>query len=229
MPAFPRAHVVPLQELAARILESRAIEGDPEQLARELFVGFHDLCLRFGLDGVLEELALTDDVDGTEHPQLRSALATRLANKAEFDPRGPRNAKPKQLADAVIAALDLTVTDDADRTITLDDDVRRAVGSALSTVIEVELGTTKIREDIIRRGRQACEERFLSAYDKITAQLDERGMRMVRQPKVALDAVQAIQQLLFDARFAAIEQGAHAAIDHAKKVLAKASPEAAER
>ncbi|MEO7095482.1 MAG: hypothetical protein ABI175_19660, partial [Polyangiales bacterium] len=45
----------------------------------------------------------------------------------------------------------------------------------------------------------------------------------------ALDAVQAIQQLLFDARFAAIEQGAHAAIDHAKKVLAKASPDAAER
>jgi len=229
VPAFPRAHLVPLQEVAARILETRAIEGDPEQLARELFVGFHELCLRLGLDGVLDELALTDDADGTEHPQLRSALATRLGNKAEFDPRGPRNAKPKQIADAVVASLDLTVTDDPERTITLDDDVRRAVGSALSTVVEVELATTKIREDIIRRGRQACEERYLAAYDKITAQLDERGMRMVRQPKVALDAVQAIQQLLSDARYAAIEQGANAAIDRAKQVLAKASPEAAER
>jgi hypothetical protein len=218
-----------LQEVAARILETRAIEGDPEQLARELFGGFHELCLRLGLDGVLDELGLTDDADGTEHPQLRSALATRLGNKAEFDPRGPRNAKPKQIADAVVASLGLTVTDDADRTITLDDDVRRAVGSALTNVIEVELATTKIREDIIRRGRQACEERYLTAYDKITAQLDDRGMRMVRQPKVALDAVQAIQQLLFDARYAAIEQGANAAIDRAKQVLAKASPEAAER
>ena len=218
-----------MQELAARILETRAIEGDPEQLARELFVGFHELCLRLGLDGVLEDLGLTDDVDGTEHPQLRSALATRLGNKAEFDPRGPRNAKPKQLADAVVAALELTVTDDPPPTITLDDDVRRGFGAALLTVIEVELAIPKIREDIIRRGRQVCEERYLSAYDKITAQLDERGMRMVRQPKVPLDAVQAIQQLLFDARFAAIEQGAHAAIDRAKQVLAKASKEAAER
>jgi hypothetical protein len=218
-----------LQELAARILETRAIEGDPEQLARELFTGFHELFLRLGLDGVLEELGLTDDADGTEHPELRSALATRLANKAEFDPRGPRNAKPKQIADAVVAALGLTVTDDPAPTITLDDDVRKAFAGALAAVIDVELAIPKIREDIIRRGRQACEERYLVAYDKITAQLDERGMRMVRQPKVALDAVQAIQALLHDARFAAIEQAAHAAIDRAKQVLAKASPEAAER
>ncbi len=218
-----------MQELAARILETRAIEGDPEQLARETLVGFHELCLRLGLDGVLDELGLIDDPDGAEHPKLRSALAVRLGNKAEFDPRGPRNAKPKQIADAVIAALGLTVTDDADRTITLDDDVRKAVGAALTTVLDVELAIPKIREDIIRRGRQACEERFLSSYDKITAQLDERGMRMVRQPKVPLDAVQAIQQLLFDARFAAVAQAAQAAIDRAKQVLAKASAEAADR
>lgn len=229
VPAFSRAHLVPLQELAARILETRAIEGDPSQLARELMVGFHELCLRLGLDGVLAELELTDDADATEHPEIREALAARIGDKAQFDPRGPRNAKPKQLADAVISALGLEVADAEDRTITLDDDARRGFASALLQVLEVELATPKIREDIIRRGRQACEERYLSAYDKITAQLDERGMRMVRQPKVALDAVQVIQQLLFDARFAAIEHGAQLAIDRAKPVLANSSQEAADR
>lgn len=229
MPAIPRAQTVPLQELAARILETRAIEADPEQLARELFVGVHELFLRLGLDGVLEDLGLADDPDGAAHPELRTALATRLANKAEFDPRGPRNAKPKQLADAVVAALGLTINEDPPPTITLGSDVRKAVGVALTQVIEVELAIPKIREDVIRRGRQGCEERYMSSYDKITAQLDESGMRMVRQPKVPLDAVQAIQQLLVDARFAAIEQGAQAAIDRAKQVLAKASPEAAAR
>ena len=229
MPVFPGAHIGPLQEVAARILETRAIEGDPDQLARELFAGFHELCLRLGLDGVLEDLGLTDDADGTEHPDLRSALATRLGNKAEFDPRGPRNAKPKQLADAVVATLGLTVNEDPAPSISLDSDVRKTMMQALATVLEIELAIPKIREDIIRRGRTRCEERFLSSYEKITAQLDERGMKMVRQPKVPLDAVQAVQQLLVDARFAAIEQAANLAIDRAKPVLAAASAEAAER
>jgi hypothetical protein len=216
-----------LQELASRILETRAVEGNPEVLARDLLTGFCDVCLRSGLDGVLEALALTDDV--TEHPELRSALAAKLGNKADFDPRGPRNAKPKQLVDCVLAVLGLTVIDEPDRTITLGDDVRTAVTGALATVIDVELAVPKIREDIVARARAGCEERHRSAFDKITAQLDDQGMRMIRQPKVPLDAVQATQHLLLEARHAVIAKAAHAAIDRAKQVLARASTDAAER
>jgi hypothetical protein len=172
---------------------------------------------------------LTEDAAGTEHPELRSALAAKLANKADFDPRGPRNAKPRQLTECMIAVLGLTVTDEPDRTITLGDDVRGQVAAALAAVIEVELAVPKIREDILARARAGCEERYLSAFDKIAAQLDERGLRMVRQPKVPLDAVQAIQHQLFEARHAVVARAAHAAIDRAKQVLAGASPEAAER
>lgn len=226
---FPQAHLAALLDLAARILETRALEGNPEVLARELLAGFHDVCLRTGLDNILEELALTDDPGMTEHPELRSALTTRLSNKAEFDPRGPRNAKPKQLVDCLLAVLGLTVTQEPDRTITLSDDVRKGVASALAGVIEVEFATPKIRDEIIARARAACDEKHLSAFDKIVVQLDERGMKILRQPKIPLDAVQAIQQLLADARFAVIERAGNAAIDRVKAVLAKTSKDAAER
>lgn len=225
MPAFPAAQIAPLQELAAKILETRPVEGDPDQLARELFLALHDLCARYGLDGLLAELDLTEDPDGAGHPELRASLATRLANKAEFDPRGPRNAKPKQLADALIAALGLSVTDDQAPKVELEDDVRKGVLAALSTVLELELAIPKVREDIIARARAACEERYHASYDKIAAQLDERGMRTQRQPKVPLDASQAIQQVLAEARFAVIERAAHAAIDRAKPLVAAASDE----
>lgn len=205
------------------------MESDPEQLARELFLALHELCLRYGLDGLLAALELTDDPDGAGHPDLRAALVTRLSNKAEFDPRGPRNAKPKQLADAVLAALGLTLHEEPAPTVGLADDVRKAVLAALATVLEVELAIPKIREDIIARGREACEERYRAVYDKITAQLDERGLRMQRQPKVPLDASQAIQQVLADARFAVLERASNAAIDRAKPLLAGANAEVVER
>ena len=95
-----------LQEVAARILETRAIESDPEQLARELFVGFHELCLRLGLDGVLEDLDLADDADGTEHPQQRSALATRLVTDA---PREALAWVTRWLHGAIVHGADLHV------------------------------------------------------------------------------------------------------------------------
>ncbi len=229
VPNFPRAHLVPLQELASRILETRAVEGDPSVLAKELLAGFYEVCQRYGLDGTLEDLGLTDEAALAEHPELRAALADRLGNKAEFDPRGPRNAKPKQLADSVVATLGLTVTDEADRTITFDDDVRKAVTGALGSVIEAELAVPKIREDIIQRARARIQEQHLSAFEKISAQLDERGMRMVRQPKVPLDAQQAINELLYEARNAVVDKAGNAAIDRAKTVLAKTNAEAAER
>ncbi len=226
VPTLSRAHLAPLQELASRLLETRAVQGN-DLLARDLLALFCDVCLRSGLDGLLEELALTDDA--TERPELRSALATKLGNKADFDPRGPRNAKPKQLVDCVIAVLGLTVIDEPDRTITLGDDLRTEVAAAMAGVIDVALAAPKLREDIIARARAGCEERHLSAFDKITAQLDDQAMRMIRQPKVPLDAAQATQHLLLAARRSVLGEAAHAAIDRAKQVLARASSEAAER
>jgi hypothetical protein len=229
VPNLPRAHLVPLQELALRILETRAVEGDPSVLAKELLAGFYDVCQRYGLDGTLDALGLTNEAALSDHPELREALAVRLGNKAEFDPRGPRNAKPKQLADCLVATLGLTLTDEEHPTITLEDDVRKAVAGALGGVIESELAVPKIREDIIQRARARIQEQHLSSFEKISAQLDERGMRMVRQPKVPLDAQQAINELLFEARNVVIEKAGNAAIDRAKAVLAKSNAEAAER
>lgn len=221
MPDYPRVRLAPLHDGAARILETQAIENQPDALARELMVEFSEVCLRYGLDGVLDQLGLLADPVADEHPERRAALATRLGNKAEFDPRGPRNAKPKQLADCVIAALGVTVIDLPPRPIALDN--RAAVTAAITAPIEAGLALPKLRDDIIAHARARCEERHLSAFDKLAAQLDDRGMKVVKQPKVPLDAVQAIQPLLFAARHAVVGGAVGAGLDRAKPLLAGAA------
>jgi hypothetical protein len=120
---FPSQHVGPLQELAARLVDSRKPGTDLGTLARELLFGFHDICMRFGLDGLLVALAQTfppldiDDRAGlADHPVVQPALLAQL-NTIDLDGGGPRAAKPRQLADCVIAALQLTVADETDRMI----------------------------------------------------------------------------------------------------------------
>ncbi|CAN5729597.1 hypothetical protein BH11MYX3_BH11MYX3_36240 [soil metagenome] len=218
------------------MLESRAVGCDSETLAKDMLGGFVEVCMRAGLDGVLVELSkavpdldVTDGAALADDPRFRPALAARLDNKAEFDSGGPRNAKPRQLAEGLIATLGLTLTDEPDRTITLTDDVRAQVLAALTAVAEVELAAAPMRDAIVAQARAKCEERFLVSFDKIAAQLDERAMRMLRQPKVPLDAVQAVQQARFDARNAVIAKAAHAAIERATPVLGRASAEAATR
>ncbi|MEO8707053.1 MAG: hypothetical protein ABI867_43905 [Kofleriaceae bacterium] len=237
MPAIdlPRRHHTALQELGSRVLERRALECDAETLARDLLDGFHDVCMHVGLDGVLRALEAAhgfDIPDGSalaEDANLRAALVARLENKAEFDAGGPRNAKPKQLADCLAASLGLVLVDDIDRTATFTDDVRLEVIAAVTGVIDAALAVPQIREAIVTKARELCEARHHSAFDKIAAQLDDRGMRMMRQPKVPLDAVQAVQQALADARYAIIEAMSHTAIDRAKRVLERADAEAAAR
>ncbi len=95
--------------------------------------------------------------------------------------------------------------------------------------VDVELAVPQIRATIIAGGRALCEPRYLAAFDRISAALDERGMRMTRQPKLPLDAVQAVQRVLFDARQAITERMARAAIDRAKQVLARVDADAAAR
>jgi len=222
---FTRAHLATLQEVAARIIDTRDLERAPERLARELLDGFSDVCLRAGLDGVVDKLGLTDDPEATERPELRAALAARLASKDDFDPGGPRNAKPRQLADCLLAALGLAVVDEPPR-LTLAGEVRDEVLAALVSVLDGALAT--FRDEVLAWARPRCEE-HRAVFNKIAAQLDEGGLRMLRQPKVPIHAAQAVQQQLTAARHAVIDRAVSAAIDRALPVLAAASAEAAAR
>jgi hypothetical protein len=128
-----------------------------------------------------------------------------------------------------VAALGLTVVTEPDRGISLDDDVRSDVAAALACVLDIELAVPQIRETIIAEARARCDERFHGAFAKITAQLDERGLQLVKQPKVPIDALHAVQRALFEARNAVVARVAGIAIDRAHEVLGRVDPDAAAR
>ncbi|MBA3454198.1 MAG: hypothetical protein H0T42_13975 [Deltaproteobacteria bacterium] len=252
MPAleFPNHNVRLLQELGTRLLDNRKPATPSDLFARELLVGFFDTCMHAGLDRVLAELAevhaeldLTDRATLADHPKLHEALVVQL-DAINIDSGGPRAAKPRQLADCLVAALGLTLVDEPDRTITLDDAVRRDVAAAMASVVDDELATPppprmdarnverevpKIREIIVTKARELCEPQYLGSFEKIVAQLDDRAMRMIKQPKVPLDASQGIQLALHQARNVVYGRIAGAAIDRAKEKLAQVHPEAAAR
>jgi hypothetical protein len=232
---FPRSRIAALQDHAARLHEGRKAGTGLGLLARDLLLAFYDVCTHAGLDRVLAELAPAfPDLDVTD----RSALATHEAalqamvaqlETIDLDGGGPRGAKPRQLAECVIAALGLTPVDEPDRTITLDDAVRVEVTGALAAVLDVELAAPKLRADIIADARARCDARHHASFDRLAAQLDERGMQLVKQPKVPIDALHAAQQALFEARNAVIARAAGAALDRARDVLARADRDAAAR
>jgi len=103
------------------------------------------------------------------------------------------------------------LVDQAEQTITMDHQVRTEVVAALASVINVEFRRCRrFRETIIANGRERCEPQYLATFDRIAAQLDERGMRMVKQPKVPVGAAQAVQRVLFDTKERADRpRGAH--------------------
>jgi hypothetical protein len=237
MPAldFPQHHVRLLHELAMRLLDSRKSKTKSEMFARELLVGFFDTCMHAGLDGVLVALEqtfpgldLSDRATLADHPTLCAALATRL-HAINLDAGGPRNAKPLQVAECLLGALGLTLADEPDQTIVLDDAVRTQVVAALASVVDVELAVPQIRETIITEARELCDRRYHGPFDNITAQLDERAMRMIKQPKVPLDASQAVQRALSDTRHAVFARVASTAIDRAKDKIVQANADAAAR
>lgn len=230
MPAieFPRRQVALLQSHASRLLDSRKPKTASAALARDLLAAFFDVCMRAGLDRVLVELDTSDRAELVDHPTLVPALASQL-DAIDIDGGGPRNAKPGQIVGCVVAALGLTLTDEGVQTITLDDKIRVEVAAALAGVVDVELAVPQIRNTIIANARERCEPPALAAFDKIVAQLDERGMRMMKTPKVPLHVLQAVQQHLFDARTALVDHVARAAIDRAKAVIGRVDPDAAAR
>lgn len=232
---FPKPQVVALQELAARLLDSRRPGGDLERLGRDLLHGFVDVCERAGLDRVLAELEqafppldLSERSALADHETVSAALVAQLGT-IKLDEGGPRNAKPRQLADCVVAALGLTVVTEPDRNITLGEDVRSEVAAALAGVLDVELAVPQIREAILAEARARCDERFHGSLDKIAAQLDERGLQLMKQPKIPIDALHAVQRALVKARNAVIARAAGLAIDRAHEVLGRAAPDAAAR
>jgi len=232
---FPQRHVVALQELAARLLDSRKVRADLAVLARDLLLGFHDVCSYVGLDRVLGELErafppvdVSDRAALADHEALARTLVARLES-IDLDGGGPRNAKPRQLAECVVAALQLTLVEEADRSVTLGDEVRTGVVAAIAGVVDLELAVPKIREAIVANARARTEERFHASFGTIAAQLDERGLRLVKTPKVPIDALHAAQRALNEARTEVIGSVASAAIDRAQAVIARSDADAAAR
>jgi hypothetical protein len=225
---FPRPQVASLQQLGTRLVDSRKVGAPLESIARDLYSGFYELCMRSGLDRLLHELGIEDSSGLTEHETLFPALVTQL-QAIDLDGGGPRNAKPRQLADCVVAALGLTLVDDTAPAIELGGDVKTEVAAALTGVVNAQLGVPQVREAIVAMARERCDERYHPFYNKVVAQLDERGTKLLKTPKVPIDSLQAIQRALFDARIALFDRVGRAAIDRAKDVIAKASPEAAAR
>ncbi len=230
MPAFPTARLPALAELGSRVLETYRTGSDLDHLARELLAGFFDLCMRSGQDSVLRDLGadLDDRLSLANNDALRTALREQLERSFDFRDLGPRVAKPKQLADCIVAALSLAPTDEPERTITLDDKVRREAVAGLASVIDVELAVPTIRDAIVSDARKRCPE-HIEAFLKIAAQLDERGMRITKQLKIPLHAVQAVEQALYDARVAVLGRIVRAAVDRAQQAIARADAAAAAR
>lgn len=232
---FPASRIAALQDHAARLYEARKAHTTLTSLARDLLLAFFDVCTHAGLDRVLAELAqavppldVTDRSALAAHEALVHAVVAQL-ERIDLDGGGPRGAKPRQLAECVVAALGLTPSEEPDRSITLDDGVRVDVTRALAAVLDVELAAPKLRADIIADARARCDAHHHAAFDRVAAQLDERGLQLAKTPKVPIDALQAAQYALFEARNAVIARAAGAALDRARDVLARAHADAAAR
>lgn len=225
---FPGPRIAALQDHATRLYEARRSGTNLATLARDLLLAFFDVCAHAGLDRVLADLAQAfPPLDPGDRSALASHEAVLLAMVAQLEAVGldggsPRGAKPRQLVDCVVAALGLTPVAEPDRAIALDDTVRADVTRAMAAVVDVELAAPKLRADIIADARARCELRHHAAFDRLAAQLDERGLQLVKQPKVPIDALHATQYALFDARNAVIARAAGAALDRARDVLARA-------
>lgn len=222
---FPQRQVAPLQELASRLFESRKTGLPLDQLARDLLRGFYDVCVYAGLDQVLDALEVTERLSLEEREPRFAALVAELV-AIELDGGGPRNAKPTQMAACVVKALDLNVIEVEEDTLPLGDDVRTAMAAAINDVITTELAVPAVREAIIAEARTRCDESLQGTFNKITAQLDDRGTQLLKQPKVPIDASHAVQRALTEARTAVIARVAATALERVREVL---PPEAAAR
>lgn len=219
MSDFPRPYLAPLLEATVRLLEARKPKTDLVHLARDLLAQFAEVARRSGLDAL---------VPLAEDEQSVTALTKQLGT-IELDGGGPRNQKPTNVVDSLVTALGLVIVDEPDRSIILDDSVRTEVVAALHSAVDAEFALPKLHDTMIATARKGIEEQYFTAFEKLIKHLDERGQRLVNQPKIALDAVQAFQRALATARTLLLQRVGTVAIDRAKAVIAKANPEAAAR
>jgi len=232
---FPAPRIAAFQDHATRLYDSRKPGTSLASLARDLLLALFDVCTHAGLDRVLAELAeafppldVTDRSALASHEAVLPAVVAQLET-IDLDGGGPRGPKPRQLVGCVVAALGLTPVDEPDRTITLDGAVRVDVTGALTAVVDVELAAPKLRADIIADARARCDVRHHAAFDRLAAQLDDRGLHFVKQAKVPIDALHAVQYALFETRNAIVARVVGAALDRARDVLAAADAEAGAR
>jgi hypothetical protein len=218
MTKFPRTHLNLLLDLTARIIDVRPVGTGHAVIARDLLEGFVEACLSAGQDVLVEGF----DPEEPE-PRLVALLAER------YDERGPRNTKSRILVDALLTAVGSELGDDTVPMIALDDDVRKDVVAAITGVLEPALATPELKERIVATARRATDEAQLGTFDKIAAHLDDRGLTLVKQPKVPLDASQAIQKHLTAARETVIGGAARTAIERAKDIIARVDADAAAR
>jgi len=232
---FPEPAFTALRDHAARLVDSRKPGTDLRSLARDLLHALFDVCMHAGLDRVLAELAAAfppadpADRNALADQDVVCAAVVAKIDEIDLDGRGPRNAKPRQLAECVVAALGLAVTAATEPLSTLGDEVRVAVVAQLAQVVDVAFAAAALRDAVIADARARCDEHVHAAFTKIAAQLDERAMHLLKQPKVPIDAMQAVQRALADAREAVIGRGAGEAIDRAKAVIAATDEAAAAR
>jgi hypothetical protein len=224
--------ITALQDVATRLLDGRRPGTELRKLARDLLAGFHEQCLRAGNDGLLvaldPEVTVDDWSSLADHPRLALALTAAL-EAIDLDGGGPRSARPGQLADCVVAALGLTVVEPSEPPATLTGEVRAAALAAMASVLDPALGPPQIRDAIIAEARARCDAAHHDAFDRLAEHLDERGLQLLKQPKIALGAVQAVQRALTEARLALIASKGGEAIDRAAPLLAAADAAAAAR
>lgn len=230
---FPQSQVAALLHLATQLIDKRKPGTELGSLARELLRGFYDICWLAGLDGVLAGLAgahpsldVSDRSTLEDHAPLLGGLVAQL-EAIQLDGGSPRNAKTKQLADCVIAALGLSVVPDRDRKLVLADDVRVELVAAMSKIVEGEVA--RLRESIVEQASGAVLEGHRATFTKMVAQLDDRGQKLLKLPKVPLDAQHAVEHALAEARVAVTTRIVDAALGGAKAVLERAEPAAAAR
>ncbi|HUJ59955.1 MAG TPA: hypothetical protein VLX92_15730 [Kofleriaceae bacterium] len=224
----PRRSVLALIDVATRLIDSRKPGSELVPLARELYLGWFDVCMRRGLDRVLAELDAADRFALADDDARVAALVAGI-EAIDLDGGGPRNVRPRQLAECVVAALGLAEVDDPAPAVSLGADVRAELDAAIARVVDAELAGTKLREAVIAEARTRCEERFQAAFAKLAVHLDDHGQKLLKLPKVPIDALHASQRALSDARVAVVDRVGGTAIDRARDALARADAAMAER
>ncbi len=229
---LPKRLVPAIEQLAARLLDSRKTNTPLERLAADMLAGVHDLLMNAGLDGTLDTLAgglaIEDASALADTPAAVTAVVDRLQT-INLDGGGPRNAKPGQVASCVIGGLGLELVDEPDRSIAVGDDVRTEVTAAIASVVNEALALPKFRDSILSIARAQLAEPFHASFTKVAAQLDDRGLAFLKVAKVPIDALHAAQTAIADARTSLIERVAKTAIDRVKDTLLRSAPEVAAR